>query len=131
MTSSLFLFAQGLGDGFRKFSQGTASAGDYLLMFGTLALLIAAAAAAYFWDRRRETTVREESTPESLFRELCNEHALSPSERELLQRVIGTGTDRLEQPAFVFVDRNILAGWGMRSGDAVAAEMLERKLFGG
>jgi hypothetical protein len=129
MSTTLLLLADSLGDGFREFSKGSKSASDYWIVFSAVGLLVSGAAALFFWDRKREITVRDESTPESLFRELCNEHRLSPTERELLLKVVGSGPNRLEQPALVFVDPSILAGWLAR-GEITGLEGLVRKLFG-
>ena len=129
MFTTALLFADGLADGFRKFSRGSSSASDYLLFLLVIGLLAAAAVWLFFTDRRREQTVRDESTPESLFRELCHEHQLSPDERELLLKTIGTGADRLEQPALVFVDPSLLEGRIARSGESAGLRGLMQKLF--
>ena len=130
MLTSAPLFAGGLGEGFRNFSRGSSSASDYVLFFLVIGLLAAAAVWLFFTDRRREQTVRDESTPESLFRELCHEHQLSPGEQELLLRIVGTGTDRLEQPALVFVDPHILESRIARGGETAGLRGLLQKLFG-
>jgi hypothetical protein len=125
------LFAQNLGDGFRKFTQGSNSSSDYMFLFVTIGLLAAGAVALFIWDRRRAQSVRAAETGESLFRELCNEHRLTRVEQELLLRCLGSGEDRLEQPALVFVDPTILRRYAARAGsDSTPGNSLANKLFG-
>lgn len=129
---SLLLLAESLGEGFRKFTQGTKSTSDYLFLFAVLGLLTGGAVALFLWDRRRTQSVREAETAESLFRELCNEHRLTRPESELLLRCLQTGGKRSEQPAIVFADPTILRHYGEQGGaDASASKSLAKKLFGG
>ncbi|MGE3314670.1 MAG: hypothetical protein AB7O26_06090 [Planctomycetaceae bacterium] len=125
------LLAQNLGDGFRKFSQGSQTSSDYMFLFIVLGILVAGAVGLYIWDRRRTQSVREAETGESLFRELCNEHRLTRPERDLLMRCLGSGDDRLEQPALVFADPTILRRYAERAGaDSKESRSLANKLYG-
>jgi hypothetical protein len=128
---SCLLLAQNLGDGFRKFTQGSQSKSDYMFLFVVIGILMAGAVALFIWDRRRVQSVRAAETGESLFRELCNEHRLTRPESELLLRCLGSGSDRLEQPALIFVDPTILRHYTEKGGsDAAGCRSLARKLFG-
>jgi len=131
-TDRCLLLAESLADGFRKFSQGVRDPSDYWFLFAVLGLLAGGAVWLFLWDLRREKTVRAESTAEALFRELCNEHRLSKTEREWLLKASFASPEGEAQPALVFVDAGLLKRTSEMAGDdAPAYRDLLRKLFGG
>ncbi len=113
----------------RRGFQGTNSWGDSSFLFIAIGLIIVFWVVLYHWDSFRGRAAKSDSTPKSLFLDLCDVHQLTRAERALLFKAVGA-TNSL-QPALVFVDSRILGRLAtQRSTDADTYARLATKLFG-
>jgi hypothetical protein len=112
-----------------RHARGSGSLGNTGFVIAVLFTIAALAGGLHYWAERRKNFLRNSSNPHSLFLELCHPHQLSRSERSLLLRAVEARG--LSQPAFVFVDPNILGAIKQSpSPDSQAYAALADKLFG-
>jgi len=130
MNTLLWLQASAdLGDAFRRHAGRSSSLSGNWFLIVLVAGIGLLWLGLYYWDKYRKLKDEEGSDPASAFSDLCGVHQLSRMERSLLRNV--ASSKKLEQPAIVFVDPEILSAFtrtNSTKGQAYAA--LEKKLFG-